>query len=97
MSATYSHVVFDLDGTLLNTIEDLANAGNHVCWLHGWPTFTIDAYRYKVGNGIFKLIERIVPAAGNFPSFAYTISPVLYFFILCAPYYMILSCFSSSI
>lgn len=62
MSATYSHVIFDLDGTLLNTIEDLASAGNHVCRLHGWPTFSTDAYRYKVGNGIFKLIERIVPA-----------------------------------
>ena len=75
MSATYSHVVFDLDGTLLNTIEDLANAGNHVCRLHGWPTFSIDAYRYKVGNGIFKLIERIVPAeyAGDAVALGYAL------------------------
>ena len=75
MSATYSHVVFDLDGTLLNTIEDLANAGNHVCRLHGWPTFSIDAYRYKVGNGIFKLIERIVPVeyAGDAVALGYAL------------------------
>lgn len=58
----YTHVVFDLDGTLLNTLEDLARAGNHVCAANGWPTFAHDAYRFKVGNGIPKLIERIVPA-----------------------------------
>lgn len=62
MPAPFTHVVFDLDGTLLNTLDDLACAGNHVCSLMGWPTFPHDAYRYKVGNGIFKLIERIVPA-----------------------------------
>lgn len=59
---TYTHIIFDLDGTLLDTLDDLARAGNHVCSTHGWPTFTQDAYRYKVGNGLPKLIERIVPA-----------------------------------
>ena len=51
-----THVIFDMDGTLLNTLEDLAGAGNHICELHGWPTFAIDAYRYKVGNGMLKLV-----------------------------------------
>ena len=58
----FPYVIFDLDGTLLNTLEDLALACNHVCELHGWPTFPIDAYRYKIGNGMLKLVERIMPA-----------------------------------
>ena len=58
----FSHVIFDLDGTLLNTLEDLAAAGNHLCASHGWPTYPTDRYRYKVGNGQPKLIERLMPA-----------------------------------
>ena len=58
----YPYVIFDLDGTLLNTLDDLANSCNYVCELHGWPTFERDAYRYKIGNGMLKLIERILPA-----------------------------------
>ncbi len=68
-SGSITHIIFDLDGTILNTLEDLACAGNHVCASHGWPTFSTDAYRHKVGNGMPKLIERIVPAefAGDAP------------------------------
>ena len=63
----YSHIIFDMDGTLLDTLEDLGNACNHICEQRGWPTFSLDRYRYKVGNGMPKLVERIVPAefAGN--------------------------------
>lgn len=59
---TFTRVIFDLDGTLLNTLEDLAGAANHVCAAHGWPTFTVDEYRRKVGNGMRKLTERFMPA-----------------------------------
>lgn len=62
MHEPFTHIVFDLDGTILNTLEDLARACNYVCELHGWPTFPLDAYRYKVGNGMLKLVERIIPA-----------------------------------
>ncbi len=58
----FTHVIFDLDGTLLNTLDDLTEAGNHVCALHGWPTYSVDEFRYKIGNGQPKLIERLIPA-----------------------------------
>ena len=55
-------VVFDLDGTLINSLEDLADSANHVLTEHGFPTHPVDAYRYFVGDGVRKLIERILPA-----------------------------------
>ena len=57
----YTTIIFDLDGTLLNTLADLAAATNHALAEHKLPQRTTDEVRLFVGNGIRKLIERAVP------------------------------------
>lgn len=54
-------VIFDLDGTLLNTIDDLGYACNYALEQTGYPTFPIEDYPAKVGNGINNLIRRALP------------------------------------
>lgn len=58
-------VIFDLDGTLLDTIEDLGEACNHALARMGFPTHPLQSYRFKVGNGVRKLIERTHPDANE--------------------------------
>jgi len=57
----YTAVLFDLDGTLLDTLDDLALAANQVLEQHGLPVHPREAYKYFVGDGLMTLIERIVP------------------------------------
>lgn len=54
-------VIFDLDGTLLNTIADLAQSTNHALQALGYPTHQTEEYNLMVGNGINKLLERALP------------------------------------
>ena len=54
-------IIFDLDGTLINTIDDLGQACNHALAACGFPTHKIEDYPRLVGNGINKLIERALP------------------------------------
>ena len=56
-----SLVIFDLDGTLLNTIGDLAVACNAVLAMRGLPQHSYEEYRHFVGNGILRLVERALP------------------------------------
>lgn len=58
----YKAIIFDLDGTLLDTLEDLAAAGNRVLAGAGLPVHPVERYRYFVGDGLQTLIERIIPA-----------------------------------
>ncbi len=54
-------VIFDLDGTLVNTLEDIAGAANAVLAQAGWPAHETAAYRAFVGNGVVRLLERAAP------------------------------------
>lgn len=57
----YNPIIFDLDGTLLNTLGDLADACNYALEKHGFPTHPEEQYKTFVGNGIPNLIRRILP------------------------------------
>lgn len=60
-STHYKTVVFDLDGTLLNTLDDLATSTNYALAAHGMPARTTAEVRSFVGNGILNLIRLAVP------------------------------------
>ena len=55
-------VLFDLDGTLVDSLADLADSMNRVLTRQGLPPHPVQAYRYFVGNGITKLVQRALPA-----------------------------------
>lgn len=57
----YKAVIFDLDGTLLDTLEDLADSCNSVLQIKGFPTHSIEAYRNFVGSGAAMLVSRALP------------------------------------
>ena len=58
-------VFFDLDGTLLDTIEDIGNSMNRVLNNHGYPTHEISRYKIFVGNGMPNLVRRALPKEAN--------------------------------
>ena len=66
---TYNTYIFDLDGTLLDTLTDLAASTNYALRTHGMPEHTIDEVRRFVGNGVRKLMERAVPDGADNPLF----------------------------
>ena len=66
---TYKTYIFDLDGTLLDTLGDLAASVNYALRTHGLPEHSIDEVRRFVGNGVRKLMERAVPAGADNPLF----------------------------
>ena len=57
----YKAVIFDLDGTLLDTLEDLANSMNSVLESQSLPKHDIEKYKYFVGNGMRNLVMRTLP------------------------------------
>ena len=68
----YSTYIFDLDGTLLDTLTDLAASCNYALRTHGMPEHSIDDVRRFVGNGVRKLMERAIPDGDANPDFEAT-------------------------
>jgi phosphoglycolate phosphatase len=56
-----SAVVFDLDGTLLDSLEDIARSMNRALGLHGWPQHPLTTYRRLVGEGVLRLANQVAP------------------------------------
>lgn len=65
----YKVYIFDLDGTLLDTLTDLAASTNYALREHGMPEHSVDDVRRFVGNGVRKLMERAVPDGADNPLF----------------------------
>lgn len=65
----YTTVIFDLDGTLLDTIEDLTDSVNFTCRNFGYEEYDIETIKSFVGNGIRKLLERAVPGGVSNPHY----------------------------
>ncbi len=67
-------IIFDLDGTLLNTLEDLTDSVNHALEQFHFPRRTIEEVRGFVGNGVAKLMERVIPEGKEDPAYEETLS-----------------------
>ncbi len=66
----YDTVIFDLDGTLLDTLDDLTLAVNHTLKKYGYPTHTKEAIRTFIGNGINRLMKNALPQDINNDTFS---------------------------
>lgn len=64
----FKAVLFDLDGTLLDTLDDLADSMNAVLEASGYPVHDVEAYKYFVGNGLRNLTERCLPGEHRTPA-----------------------------
>ena len=62
---SYKLAVFDMDGTILDTLQDITNAINYALRVNSYPEHTIDEVRFFVGNGLAKLVERAVPEGSS--------------------------------
>lgn len=70
----YTAIIFDLDGTLMNTLDDLTISTNHALSQMGFPTRTIDEVRQFLGNGVRTLIEMALPENSTEDTIERTIS-----------------------
>jgi phosphoglycolate phosphatase len=64
---TFKAVIFDLDGTLLNTLQDIVNTLNTVLARHQFPVHSLDECRFLVGHGMRELIRKALPEEACYP------------------------------
>ena len=76
----YSLAVFDMDGTILNTLDDMTDSLNTILKKFSLPLHTLDEVRFMVGNGIPKLIERAIPDGRENPLFEQVLSQFLSYY-----------------
>ena len=96
----YKLAIFDMDGTILNTIDDLADSSNEICRRYGYPLHTVEEIKYMVGNGIPKLMRRALPADISEEQFQKVLKEYIEYYeehcaIKTAPYKGIVECIKS--
>ncbi len=93
----YSLAIFDMDGTILNTLDDMTDSLNEILGRYKLPLHTVDEVRFMVGNGIPKLIERAIPEGRSNPDFEKILADFIAWYedhcaIKTAPYDGIVDC-----
>ncbi|MBK0370584.1 HAD family hydrolase [Flavobacterium agrisoli] len=61
----YKAIIFDLDGTLVNSLEDISDAMNKVLLDYNYPTHSYETYQYFIGSGLHNLVSKALPATTN--------------------------------
>ncbi|MWB94310.1 HAD-IA family hydrolase [Flavobacterium sp. GA093] len=61
----FKGIIFDLDGTLVNSLEDISDAMNTVLTALNYPTHTYDDYQYFIGSGLRNLVSKALPSTNN--------------------------------
>ena len=93
----YSLIIFDMDGTILNTLDDMTDSLNVILEKYKLPLHTVDEVRFMVGNGIPKLIERAIPAGRDNADFEKILADFIAWYeahcaIKTAPYAGVVDC-----
>ena len=77
----YDTIIFDMDGTLLNTIEDIADCVNYILKKYGYPEKTYSQIRNYVGNGSERLMEQALPKGRNNPDFEKCLKEYIHYYL----------------
>lgn len=94
---SYSLAIFDMDGTILNTLDDMTDSLNHILTLYNLQNHSHEDVKYMVGNGIPRLIERAIPNGKENPKYDDILSQFIVYYeghsaIKTAPYEGIVEC-----